>query len=194
MKVAIGVLVSALLMGIYWLVVTALKVPELETQLKKHEEQLTTIRINLLALMQKTGNPPDPRQLEKLISGVYELGEIKAASIKQARLEKGTGKIIVGEWAPKYKTAMYAIDVHPDRPLVDKLDIGHLISAAMISDVPAKWTVAGSNLKLDYGKENVFTFIPSKNVSSNDLELMAAELNSLKIKLEELKKATPTTK
>ena len=194
-KVAIGVIVTAALSGMAWLIVAALKVPQLETQLQKHDEQLTTIRVSLLALMQKTGNPPDARQLEKLVSGVYELGEAKAELIEQAQLEKGTGNIVVGKWAPFTNQAFDTVEVVGSaKPLVKKKDIGVLFYAAMLSDVPASWKVKENTLKLYHGTENVYAFVPRKNVTFKELELTAAELNSLQVNLQELKKATPNSK
>ncbi len=67
-NVGIGALVSGALAGILWLIVTSLKVPDIESQLKRHDEQLRTIRANLVVLMQKTGNPPNLKELENLIS------------------------------------------------------------------------------------------------------------------------------
>jgi hypothetical protein len=192
LKVVIGVTVTALLGGIWWLVTTVLKVPNLEIKLDKHAEQLTTIRVNLLALMQRTGNPPDTQQLEKLVSGVYELGGAKAELIKQAQLEKGSGRIVIGKWATLGKQGLDTIEFTSGKPIEDKQKIGLIFYGAMISDVPASWKVKGNSLKLSYGMENVYDFAPRKDVSSEELELMATELNSLKFNLQELKNAMPT--
>lgn len=188
LRTILGVMLTAVLGGIGWLVLTSLKVPELELQLKKHDEQLSTIRVSLIALMQKTGNPPDKSELEKLVSGVFDLGKAKAALVQQAQLEKGTGVVVPASWVPPEFQTKFPATIAQGVPVKDKEQIARIISAATVADKRAIWTVSDNKLKVRYGTDSVISLTPARKVTEEELKTWATSLNAIGTELSQVPK------
>lgn len=178
-KTLIGALVLAALSGIAYVAVVALKVPNLELQLKKHDEQLAVIKVSLLTLMQKTGNPPAKEDLEKIMSSVGDLGKTKAELIEAVKVEEGSGRVAAATWIPTEFRSNYTTTIPLGESIKDKEKIARLIAGGVVADKGVTWHTSGKNLKMHYGTDSIFTLTPIRKVSAQEVDSWATTLNTL---------------
>lgn len=192
----ISVVVTAALSGLGWMVWNVLKVPDHDALLKKHGDQLTTISVNILTLMQKTGHPPSQEDYEKLLPVVFQMGSTKAELIRSAEVVRGTGAIPLANWVPAGygPTADMFAFVGEGATVKDKEQIARIIFGATLADKPVSWSVADRKLRLRYEPNNVIALTPDKSISDNDLKAWAASLNQINADFKEVAGANATNR
>ena len=184
-NVVIGVIVTAVLGGEVYLIKNAVKVPDMQLTLDKHNCQIATLRVNLLTLMQKTGHPADEKQLKNLLSSVKEVGNSKARFVREVELVQGESIPSVADWA--YATGGKDFYVHLTKgtPNRNEGDISRIIAAATVSTGITNWKVIRGGLELETNKGTVF-LKTDRRLDQNDLNKWVVDLKTMQMEISNL--------
>lgn len=178
-KPVVGALAVGAMWGA-WYLFNAIyyRVPQLESQLANHASQIASLKVSLYTLMQKTGNPPDEKQLKELLTSIQDVGKASAQLIKQVDVVKGTGQMQLTGWAGIGLAAGLEKETSlAEFPLKQKNEISSFISKSIIYP-SARWEASERKLTVSYG-DSVLAVTPKKGVSEEALKEWAKALSSL---------------
>ncbi len=104
-KTAIGTVITVVVTGVLiaeWSVYQdTRKIPSLEVASAKQQKDIAYLKVMLTTLMQQTGHPPKPAELEKLMSTVGEFGASSAQLVMSAQIGVTDNPLASRAWVPE---------------------------------------------------------------------------------------------
>lgn len=179
-------LIPILIAGLWWVASTLMKVPAIESQMAKQGDQLTEIKIQLVTLSQRTGQPLGKDDLKKILSSVADYGEWKAERIESAKVRLSSDKLPLAHWVPA-QYAFASMSVPTDgATITDKKSIAKIITMSALAARPITWTVANKELIGIAAGAGEVVLEPKKKVTDEELASWAESLNAVNHKIFEV--------
>jgi len=151
-----------------------------EKRLDKVETNITSIKVNLLGLMNKVGKLPNERQIRELMAAANEFGDDKSKIFSEAKLIKKNSNLPgphpFSQWATS--TGNDNLEINKDDVIQGTSDVKYvkaLLSRSIASE-SAHWKVVGDRVAVYY-KDGSIMYTPKDKMTPEELDKLVKELN-----------------